>query len=169
VSWRARNPNLLALSRLLCSVCLQNIFSMTSNRLPVVDKRLIRLKFWGNLWSLPCFSKVITFASFQDVGKWDSRRQWLNKCVKCTNGLLERYLRRSFGMPSIPQPFPNFKEFINFCKSQGQILWGGGGLVVYGFEQSLNSSLQPPSMVFITQVMGCELIFQAVNNCLGFL
>jgi hypothetical protein len=44
-----------------------------------------------------------------------------------------------------------------------------GGLVVYGFEQSLNSSIHPPFMVFITKKMVCELIFQAVSNCVGFL
>jgi hypothetical protein len=43
------------------------------------------------------------------------------------------------------------------------------GLVVFGFEQSLNSSLNPPFMVFVTQVKVCELIFQTVSNCVGFL
>jgi hypothetical protein len=66
----------------------------------------------------------MTFTSFQDFGKWDSRRQWLNKCVKCTNGLLGRCLRHLFGMPSIPQAFPNFKKLIIFCKSHGLILSG---------------------------------------------
>jgi hypothetical protein len=28
------------------------------------------------------------FASFQGAGKWPSRRQWFNKCVKCTKDLL---------------------------------------------------------------------------------
>jgi hypothetical protein len=32
----------------------------------------------------------MTFSSFQDIGKWVRRRQWLNKCVKCTNGRLGR-------------------------------------------------------------------------------
>jgi hypothetical protein len=27
-------------------------------------------------------------------------------------------------MPSIPQAFLNFKEFIHFCTSHGLILWG---------------------------------------------
>jgi hypothetical protein len=43
------------------------------------------------------------------------------------------------------------------------------GLVVYSFEQSFNSILHPPIMVFVTQVMVCELIFQAASNCVGFL
>jgi hypothetical protein len=38
----------------------------------VVDKKLIDRKFLGNLGSLPGFSNVTTFASFQDFGKWDS-------------------------------------------------------------------------------------------------
>jgi hypothetical protein len=67
----------------------------------------------------------MTFASFQGFGKWDSRRQWLNKCAKCTKGLVGRCLRHSFGMLSIPQAFLNFKEFINFYKSHGLIFLGG--------------------------------------------
>jgi hypothetical protein len=70
-------------------------------------------------------------------------------------------------MQSIPQDFLNFKELISFYKSHGLIL--SGGLVAYGFEQSLNSSLHLPFMVSVTQVMVCELIFQAVSNCIGFL
>jgi hypothetical protein len=31
-------------------------------------------------------------------------------------------------MPSIPQTFLSFKEFINFCKSHGLILTGGSCL-----------------------------------------
>jgi hypothetical protein len=41
-------------------------------------------------------------------------------------------------------------------------------LVVYDFQQSLNSSLHLPFMVFVTQITVCELIFQAVSNCVGF-
>jgi hypothetical protein len=67
----------------------------------------------------------MTFASFQDFGKRDSPRQWLNKCVKCTNGRLRMCLRHSFGMRPIPQDFFNFKELISFCKSHGPILSGG--------------------------------------------
>jgi hypothetical protein len=37
------------------------------------------------------------------------------------------------------------------------------GFVVYGFEQSLNSSLHPPFMVIVAQVVRCELSFQAVR------
>jgi hypothetical protein len=40
-----------------------------------VDKRLIGRKFWGNLGSFPGFGKATTFASFQEVGKCDSRRR----------------------------------------------------------------------------------------------
>jgi hypothetical protein len=42
------------------------------------------------------------------------------------------------------------------------------GVVVYSFQQSLDSSLHPPFIVFVTQVMWCELVFQAVRNCIGF-
>jgi hypothetical protein len=63
-------------------------------------------------------------------------------------------------MPSVPE------ELVNLCKSHGLL---SGGLVVYGFEQRLNFSLHPPFMVFVTQIMVCELILQAVSNCVGFL
>jgi hypothetical protein len=117
VLWRARKPNWLALRRPPSSMCFWTAFRTTfSNSLPVVDRRLIGRKFWGNFVSLQGFGNVMTFASFQDFGKWDSGRQWLNKR---TNGLLGRCLRHSFGMPSIPQVFLNFKDFINFCKSHG--------------------------------------------------
>jgi hypothetical protein len=70
-------------------VYLLTIFRMTfSNSLAVVDKRLIELKLCGNFGSLPGFGNVITSASYQGFGKWDSRMQWLNKCVRRTNGLL---------------------------------------------------------------------------------
>jgi hypothetical protein len=36
--------------------------------MPVMDNRLIGLRFWENLESLPDFGKVITFSSFQDEG-----------------------------------------------------------------------------------------------------
>jgi hypothetical protein len=52
------------------------------NNLPVVDKRLIGLKFCGNFESLPGFGEVIILASFQELGKYDSRKQWLNRWVK---------------------------------------------------------------------------------------
>jgi hypothetical protein len=153
---------------LLSSMCFWTILRMTiSKNLPVVDRRLIRRKFWWNFGSLPGFSNVVNFATFQDFRKWDSLRQWLNKYVKCTNVRLGRSVRHSFGIPSMPQDFSNFNELISFCKSHGLIL--SRGLVVYGFVKSLNSILHPPSMVFVTQVMACELIFQVVSNCVGFL
>jgi hypothetical protein len=126
VLWRERKQNWLALSRSLSSRCLWTIFRITfANSLPVVDNRLIGRKFWGNLGPLPGFGKVIAFASFQDTGKCDSRMQWLNKWVRCTNGLLGRCLRHSFGMPSIPQAFFNFSVFIIFYRSHGLTLSGG--------------------------------------------
>jgi hypothetical protein len=81
VLWRARKPNWHALCRPLSSMCLWTIFSITfSNSLSVVDNRLIGRKFWGNSRSLPGLGKIITFASFQEFGERDSRRQWLNTC-----------------------------------------------------------------------------------------
>jgi hypothetical protein len=106
-------------------MCLFTIFRITfSNSLPVVDKRLIGRKLWGNLESFLGFGKVIIFASFQIVGKWESRRQWLISCVKCTKVVLGSCLRLSFGMPPIPQAFLSFGEFTNFCSSHGLILSG---------------------------------------------
>jgi hypothetical protein len=67
-----------------------------------MDKRLIVRN-----GSLIGFGNVITFASFQGDGKCDSRGQWLNRCIIRTNNLMERCLGNSFGMPSIPQAFPN--------------------------------------------------------------
>jgi hypothetical protein len=37
---------------------------------------------------LALFGKVIIFASFQDVGKCGSELRSLNRCVRCTSGLL---------------------------------------------------------------------------------
>jgi hypothetical protein len=125
VLWRARKPNRFALSRPLCSICFWTNFSITFyNSLPIVGRRLIGRKFWGNFGSLPGFGKVIIFASFQGFGKCGSRRQWLNKWVKCNNGRLGRCLRHSFWISSIPQAVLNIKDFINFCTSHGLILWG---------------------------------------------
>jgi hypothetical protein len=125
VLWRARKPNWLSLSRHLSSMCFWNIFRNTfSKSLRFMDRRPMGRKFWGNIGSVPGFGNVTTFASFQGFGKWESRRQWLNKWVKFTNGRLRRCPRHSFGMPSIPQAFLNFEEFIHFCISHGVILWG---------------------------------------------
>jgi hypothetical protein len=48
----------------------------------------------------------------------------LNKCVKCTRGILGRCQRHSFGILSKWQAFPNFKDYISFETSHGQILRG---------------------------------------------
>jgi hypothetical protein len=126
VLWHARKQNWLALSSLLSSMCFWTILWMTfSKNLSVVERRLIGPKFWENFMTLPGFGNFMIFVSFQDFAKWNSRRQWLNKCVKCTNVRLGRCLMHSFGMPSIPQGFLNFKELNNFCKLHGLILSGG--------------------------------------------
>lgn len=83
-----------------------------SNTLPVVDKRLIGHKFEEKSGSLPSFGRVMNFASFRGAGKRPSRSQLLNICLKCTRGLLENCRRYSFGIPSKPQTFPNFKDCI---------------------------------------------------------
>jgi hypothetical protein len=139
VLWRARKPNWLALSRTLSSLCLWTVFRINfSNSLPAVNKRLIGRKFRGNFGSLPGFDNVMTPASFQDFGKWDNRRQCLNKCVRYTRGLLWRCLRHSFGIPQSPEAFLSFNDR---C------------------DQSLDSSLRPSFMDFITQAMRCKLVF----------
>jgi hypothetical protein len=122
VLWCAQKPNWLAFSKLFSSTSVWTIFYMTSSEsLPIVDRMLIGLKFCGNFGSLLGFGKVITFASFHD----DNRKQWLNKCVRWTSGVLGRCLRHSFGMISIPQAFLKFRECIKFCTSQGLTLsWG---------------------------------------------
>jgi hypothetical protein len=104
--WRAQEPNWLALSRPLSPMCLWNICRKNvSNSLPVVGKKLIGSKLWGNFWSLLGFGNVIIFAFFQDSGKWDSWWQSLNKCVRYTSGLLGRCLRHSFAYHQVHKPF----------------------------------------------------------------
>ena len=126
VLWLARKSNLLAFSKFLSSIWFWNIFWITfSNNFPVVDKRLIRHEFLGNLGSLPGMSKVMIFDTFQGDGMCDRRIQYLNKCAKCTRGLLGGCLRLSFGMLSIPQASLTFSDFINFSTSHGLILIGG--------------------------------------------
>jgi hypothetical protein len=76
-----------------------------SNTLPTVGKRLTGRKFGGNFECLLGFSRVMNFASFQGDGKWPSWRQCLDKCVKCTKGLPERFWGHSL---------PNIKDGIYF-------------------------------------------------------
>jgi len=47
-----------------------------------------RTQILRKLGVLTLFGKVITFASFQDVGKCGSELRSLNSCVRCTSGLL---------------------------------------------------------------------------------
>jgi hypothetical protein len=82
VLWRAWNSNWLALSMPLPSMCLWNIFSISfSYSFPVVDKKVIGLRFWENLGSLQGFGKIVTFAFLQDVAKCECRMRWLVKCT----------------------------------------------------------------------------------------
>jgi hypothetical protein len=80
-----------------------------------------------------------------------------NVTARCTSGLLGRYLLHSFGIPSVPQTFLHLKGFINFCKSNCVIILGV--VVVHSFDQSVNSRLHTPFVVFVDQVMRSELAF----------
>jgi hypothetical protein len=136
VLWSARKPNWLAHIKFLSSVCFWIV--LFSNSMPVVDTRLIGRKFW--------FRQDYEFSTFEGGGKWPSRRQWLNKCVKCTRYLLGRWRRHPFGMPLKPYAFPNFKEINRKVFSDGSR---------QGFDLSLHMS----SVVTVTQVMSSELVF----------
>jgi hypothetical protein len=156
---RARKPNWLALSKFLSSICLYAISKITfSKTLPVKDKMLIGHKFWGNLGD---FGKATTSASFQDVGKCDSRMHWLIRWVKWTSGLLGRCLGHQFH-----RPFCNFKEFSNFCKSQG----------LYSFRGSLSTAssrawtLASTHRLWFSSHSSCGVNwFLTVRNCVGFI
>jgi hypothetical protein len=62
--------------------------------------------------------------------------------------------------------FSKFNEFANLYMSHGLTFPNGGA--VYRCEESLDSSLHLPLMVFVTQVMRCELVFSIIRNG-GFL
>jgi hypothetical protein len=117
--WRAWKPNWLARRRAHSSMCLWTIFSTSFwNSLLVVEK-VIGLKFWVNVGSLPGFGSFMSYASSQDFGKCGSRRQWLNKCVRCISGLLGRFLGRWFRIPPSPEAVLNFSIFTRFCMIHG--------------------------------------------------
>jgi hypothetical protein len=104
VQWSVRKTNWLAFTKFFSSVCFWIILKTNFwNTFSIMDKRLIGHKFGGNLGSMPGFGRVMIFASFQGVGKCWSRRQRLNKLVKCTRGLLGRCRKHSFEIPSKPQ------------------------------------------------------------------
>jgi len=42
------------------------------------------------------------------------------------------------------------------------------GIFVYSLEQGLHSSPRPPFMVFVTQVMRCDQVSQAISNRVVF-
>jgi hypothetical protein len=156
--WRARKRNWLALSRPLSSMCLWTIFRITfSNSLPIEDKRLIGCKFWGNFWFLPGSGNGIACTSFKDSGKWDSRRQRINKCVRCTSGLLGRCLRHSFGVPSSPQDFLNSNEFANWSVSQCLTLHKG-------FSSLRELGLESPPAAHRFRHTGQEMWTGFLNN-----
>jgi hypothetical protein len=126
VLWCPRKPNCFAFIKFLSTMCLWIVFRINfSKSLPIVDRRLIWCKFLGNFGFLPDFGKAMILASSQVAGKWQSLRQWLNRWVTWTRDILGRCLKHLFGMPSIPQAFPSFKDWISFETSHGRNLTGG--------------------------------------------
>jgi hypothetical protein len=51
--------------------------------------------------------------------------------------------------------------------SQGLTFFGG--IVIYDLKHSFNPSLHLPYADFIIQIMRSEMVFQAINNHIGFL
>jgi hypothetical protein len=113
----------------------------------------------------PYWVSVTSWFLLTKTRKWDSRRQWLNKCARCTSGLLGQCLRYSFGIPSSPQALLNFNDY-KFLYVTGSSFFQRG--VLYRCEQSLDSSLHQSFMVFVTQVMRCELDFLTIAITLAF-
>jgi hypothetical protein len=116
------------LQHVFSSTCLWTIFRRAfSINFSVVDRRLIGRKFCD--------------------GKCDRRKQWLNKCVIWTSGLLGRCLTHSLALAFIYRPYAILSGLLVF--------WRHGALLFPGFV--VCSSLQPPFVVFVSQVLRCEL------------
>jgi hypothetical protein len=83
-----------------------------------------------------------------------------------TRDLLGKCLRHSFGMPSIPQAFPSFKDRISFEMSHGQNLTGG--VFVDGSQQSFfsfkNSAQTPWKTGIIVDVFPGLMLRNGVHN-----
>jgi hypothetical protein len=130
--WRGRKPHALKFRVVICRetklVCSKQalFFNMPLKyfqnnlvrQVACMDNRMIGRKSWRTSGPLTHFGKAITFDSFQNFGKWGSRKQWLNKCVRCATGLLEKCLRHLFRIRSSPEAFLSFNEFTNSCLSQ---------------------------------------------------
>jgi hypothetical protein len=150
---------------------LWTIFRMTfSKSLSDVDKRLIDLKFCGNFGSIPGFGNVIILLPSKGFGKWDSRRQWLNKCVRCTNGLLGRCLRHSFGIPWSPQTFLNFNEFAKLCMSHGLDVKSRSSILLYPLGTDPTQKTQPfyageylKNMSFLSRIFSPLPLFKKIK------
>jgi hypothetical protein len=141
VLWCAWKPNWLPFRKFLSSMCFWTVLKITiSNSLPVVDKRLLGRNFWRKVLSLPGFGRLMIYTSFQGAWRWLSRKQWLNKRVKCIRDLLGRCRRHSFGIPSKPQAFLNFKNSISFETSQGRKLTSQSQSHVTTDDQSVSKS-----------------------------
>jgi len=104
----------------------------------------------GIFGSLTVFDKVINFASFQDDGKCENRKQWLNRYVKWNSGPLGRCLRHSFG---IHQFHRLFLVWVGWFFIRHEVLLFRG-TVVHGFRQYLDTSLHSPFRIpHISHVM----------------
>jgi hypothetical protein len=92
--------------------------------------------------------------------------KWLNKCNRYTNIILGSHLRHSFGIPLIPQAFLKFGGLIKAC--HGSYSFEGGRGCCQQLELCLNSSLHLLFMVFVTQMMSSELVFQTSGKTICF-
>jgi hypothetical protein len=95
----ALKPNWLTFSEFLSSVCFCVVHKISfSHSLPIVDKRLIGLKFWGNFRSLPGFCGVTIFASFQGAGSDKAESSnWVNVLThKRSSNMLEIFIWNAF-------------------------------------------------------------------------
>jgi hypothetical protein len=98
--------------------------------------------------------------------------QLLIKCIKWTNGLLGRCLRHSFGMPSNPQAFLNFKVFINFYRSHGHIISRGllstassRAWTLASTRHSWFSSHKSCGENWFSKQSAIALVFSSIRNC----
>jgi hypothetical protein len=87
-----------------------------SSSLPVVGRRLIGRKFWGNLGFLPVFG-MVDFCFLPGLWKMRQPKTMIKYMYQVDQ-------RSSWKVPevfiwnaSIPQAFLNFKECINFFRS----------------------------------------------------
>jgi hypothetical protein len=129
-----------------------------------VDSLIIESKFWRNFGSLRVLCKVITSAPFQGDGEYGSREQWLINSGIRSDGLFAKCMVHSLGTSSVPQVLLFSRTC--FCASHGLTYSGRGGGCVQRRVQ-LHLSLHLPFMAVVTQVLRCELLFQAIIFSVG--